>query len=160
MAYVFQKYSENFIFQLFTILQQFTREIYYFLKKQSHFSQFLLCFLFINKTLRLNNLKTRTDMNAKISVFIICVGTIINFLLYDLDDCTLKRMSYMEVKTWTRGGYLAEFSRFKTTWFWIFSLKKWNEQMPFAHFKMETINSILIMIAPNCYMAKLDIKNP
>ena len=28
-----------------------------------------LSFLFINKTLRLNNLKTRTAMNVKISVF-------------------------------------------------------------------------------------------
>ena len=30
-----------------------------------------MCFLFINKTLRLNNLKTRTDMNSKISVFVL-----------------------------------------------------------------------------------------
>ena len=28
-----QKYSENFAFQLFIILQEFTREICYFLKK-------------------------------------------------------------------------------------------------------------------------------
>ena len=33
IAYVFQKYLENFAFQLFLILQQFTREICYFLKK-------------------------------------------------------------------------------------------------------------------------------
>ena len=33
IAYVFQKYPENFAFQLFIILQQFTREIRYFLKK-------------------------------------------------------------------------------------------------------------------------------
>ena len=31
--------------------------------------------------------------------------------------------------------------------------------MPFTHFKMETINSILTMITPNCYMAKPDIKD-
>ena len=35
------------------------------------FSQFLLSFLFINKTLRLNNLKARAAMIAKISVFVI-----------------------------------------------------------------------------------------
>ena len=33
IASVFQKYPENFAFQLFTILQQFTSEICYFLKK-------------------------------------------------------------------------------------------------------------------------------
>ena len=33
IAYVFQKYLENFTFQLFIFLQQFTREIYYSLKK-------------------------------------------------------------------------------------------------------------------------------
>ena len=32
IAYVFKKYSENFAFQLFIILQQYTREICYFLK--------------------------------------------------------------------------------------------------------------------------------
>ena len=46
----------------------------------------LLPFLFINKTLRLNNLKSRTVMNGKISVFAICVETIIYLLLYDLHD--------------------------------------------------------------------------
>ena len=51
---------------------------------------FLLSFLFINKTLRLNNLKSRTAMNAKISVFIICVEAIIYLLLYNLHDCTFK----------------------------------------------------------------------
>ena len=31
--------------------------------------------------------------------------------------------------------------------------------MPYTHFKMETINSVLTMITPNCYMAKLDVKD-
>ena len=35
-----------------------------------------MSFLFINKTLWLNNLKTRTAINAKISVFVICVNAI------------------------------------------------------------------------------------
>ena len=46
--------------------------------------------LFINKTLRLNNLKTKTAKNAKISVFAICVEAIKYLLLYNLHDCTFK----------------------------------------------------------------------
>ena len=47
-----------------------------------------MSFLFINKTLQLNNLKTRTAMNTKFSVFVICIETIIYLLLYNLHDCT------------------------------------------------------------------------
>ena len=36
----------------------------------------------------LNNLKTRAAMNAKISVFVICVEAITYLLLYNLHDCT------------------------------------------------------------------------
>ena len=46
--------------------------------------QFPLSFLFINKTLQLNNLKTRTGMNAKMSVFVVCVEAIIYLLLFNL----------------------------------------------------------------------------
>ena len=45
--------------------------------------------MFINKTLRLNNSKTRKAMNAKISVFVVCVEAIIYLLLYNLHGCTL-----------------------------------------------------------------------
>ena len=90
IAYVFQKYTENFAFQLFIILQLFTREICYFLKKQPTFQQFLLSFLFINKTLQRNNLKTGAVTNAKISVFAFCVEAFINLSLYNLHDCTFK----------------------------------------------------------------------
>ena len=38
----------------------------------------------MNTTLRLNNLKTRTAMNVKFSMFFIFVEAIINLLLYDL----------------------------------------------------------------------------
>ena len=62
---MFQKYPEKFEFYLSIIFQSFTNEICYFLKKLPNFQQFLLSFLFINKTLRLNNLKTKTAMNAK-----------------------------------------------------------------------------------------------
>ena len=49
-----------------------------------------MSFQFINKTLRLNNLKTRTAMNAKISVFVTYVEVIVYLLLYNLHGCTFK----------------------------------------------------------------------
>ena len=36
----------------------------------------------------LNNLKTRAAMNAKISMFVICVQVITYLLIYNLHDCT------------------------------------------------------------------------
>ena len=38
--------------------------------------------------LRLNNLKTRTAINAKILVFAICVEAIMYLVLHNLHDCT------------------------------------------------------------------------
>ena len=70
IAYVFQTSPETFTFQL-------------------------LPFLFINKTLRLNNLKTRTAMDGKISVSIICVAMITYLLWYDLHDSTFKYFHYL-----------------------------------------------------------------
>ena len=58
------------------------------------FLQFLLSFLFVNKTLRLNNLKTRTGMNEKNSMFCICVEAIIYLLLYNQHDCTFSSVPY------------------------------------------------------------------
>ena len=49
-----------------------------------------MSFLIINETSRFSNVKTRTAMNAKISVFVIYVETIIHLLLYNLHDCTFK----------------------------------------------------------------------
>ena len=59
-----------------------------FLRKKPAFKKFLLFFLFTNKTLPRNNLKFKTTMNSKISVFVISVEAIIYLLLYDLHDCT------------------------------------------------------------------------
>ena len=53
-----------------------------------------IVFLFISKTLRVNNLKTRTAMNAQNSVFVICVEAIICLLLYNLHNCTFKNNIY------------------------------------------------------------------
>ena len=52
--------------------------------------KFLLYFLFINKAIRLNNLKTRAAMNARISLFVVCCKVIIYLLKYNLHDCTFK----------------------------------------------------------------------
>ena len=67
-----------------------------------------MSFLFINKTLRLINLKTKTAINAKILVFVICIEAIIYLLLYNLHNCN------------------ASFKHFYVTWFKkksIFSVK-------------------------------------
>ena len=68
-----------------------------FLKSSLLFNSFYCLFLFVNKTLRLNNFKTRTDMNAKISVLIIFVEAIIYLLLYNLHDCTFKSFEIVRV---------------------------------------------------------------
>ena len=57
--------------------------------------------MLINKTLRLNNLKTRTDINEKISVFVICDEAITYLLLYNLHNCTLNT-TQEEEQTWRR----------------------------------------------------------
>ena len=51
------------------------------------FNSFLLYFLFIKNSLRLNKLKTATGLNAKVSVVVICVEAIIYLLLHNLHDC-------------------------------------------------------------------------
>ena len=41
----------------------------------------------------------------------------------------------------------------------ILNLKKLNGCMSYIHFKMDTINTVLSLVTPNCYMAKIDIKD-
>ena len=48
--------------------------------------------MFINKTLWLNNSKTKRAMNAKISILVICVEAITYVLLHNLHDSTLNLM--------------------------------------------------------------------
>ena len=61
-----------------------------FLKSSLLFNSFY-CLIFINKTLWLNKLKTRTAMNAKISLFVVFVETIISLQLNNLRDCNFKK---------------------------------------------------------------------
>ena len=65
-----------------------------------------LYFLFISKTLQLKNLKTRTAINAEISVFVICVDAIIHLLLYNLHECTFNRLVYEPYLEITKLRYL------------------------------------------------------
>ena len=39
----------------------------------------------------------------------------------------------------------------------ILNLKKFNKYVHYAHFKMESLNNILDLVTPNCYMAVLDL---
>ena len=57
-----------------------------------------MSFLFISKTLQLNNLKTRTAMDTKITKFVICVKALIYLLLSNLHDCTFAgHMTHMHI---------------------------------------------------------------
>ena len=40
----------------------------------------------------------------------------------------------------------------------ILNLTRLHKNMPYNHFKMETVKSILTFVNPNCYIAKVDIK--
>ena len=41
----------------------------------------------------------------------------------------------------------------------ILNFKKLNDYMPYIHFKIETIKSVLYFVTPNCCMGKIDIKD-
>ena len=41
----------------------------------------------------------------------------------------------------------------------ILNLKRLNENMVYIHLKMEIIKTMLTLVTPNCYMAKVDIKD-
>ena len=82
-----------------------------------------MSFLFIDKTLQINNLKYRTATNAKMSVFVICVDVIIYLLLYGLHDCTFKIYNLYETllgkKFWCNDFNAADVKR------WSFALLAW-----------------------------------
>ena len=52
----------------------------------------------MNKTLRLSNLKTRTVLNAKISMFVTCVEAAIYVLLYNVHDCTFNNHNHSGIE--------------------------------------------------------------
>ena len=79
IAYLFQSIPEILHSNYLLLCSNLPVKFAIFLKSGLPFNSFLLSFLFINKNLRLNNLKTRTDMNVKISVFVVCVKAMIFF---------------------------------------------------------------------------------
>ena len=105
---MFQKFPENFAFQLFIIFSSLLVKFAIFLKSSPLFNSFY-CLLFINKTLGFNNLKIKTDMNAKISAFVIYMGAIIHLPLYNLHNSTFKTFiqsnsNFVSSKDWLGGG--------------------------------------------------------
>ena len=56
------------------------------------FNILTIAFSVYKQTLRLNNVKTRANMNAKFLAFDICVEAILCMLLYNLHDCTFNQM--------------------------------------------------------------------
>ena len=66
-------------------------------------------FLFINKTLRLNNIKARTAMNANISVFVICTEVIIYLLLLNLHGCNFNKCGKTRRFLWICSRLLKSF---------------------------------------------------
>ena len=57
------------------------------------FYAFSVCKQAFSVCKRVNNLKNRTAMKAKTSVFVICVKTIIYLLIYNSHDCSCKVLS-------------------------------------------------------------------
>ena len=49
----------------------------------------------MNKNLRLNNVKTKRSVNAKISVSVVCVEAVIYLLLYNLHEYTFNGSSML-----------------------------------------------------------------
>ena len=86
---MFQKYPESFACQLFIPLQLFTRKICYLKKNWPDFLAVSIVFSVYKQNFTSEYLKTKRAMNVKVSVFVICVETIMYFSLYNLHDCTL-----------------------------------------------------------------------
>ena len=86
---------------------------------------YYLSFIFINKNWRLNYTKTKTAMNAKLSISVICVEAIIYFLLHDLQDCTVKGNKDTRSQMFCKIVVLTNFAKFtvKHLWWSIFSIK-------------------------------------
>ena len=87
---------------------------------QPTFQRFPLSFMLINKTLRLNNLKTRRAMNPKSSVFVICVETIIYCLLYNLHECTFNYcLVCISINLWYKKKIIRKLSYLWSKFHWL-----------------------------------------
>ena len=97
-AYVFQNILKTLHSNYASFCSNLPVKFAVFLNSSLLFNSFYCLFLFIKKTLWLNNVKTRTAMNAKISVFLICVEVIIYLPLYNLHDCTFNYFYHCSVR--------------------------------------------------------------
>ena len=104
ITYVFQKQPESFAFQLFMILQSLL------------FNSFYCTFCLWTKL----NLKNKTAVNAKISVFVTCVEAIIYLLLYNLHDSTFNRSN--ETATQLFKEVFMHYLCKKLPWMWIWKV--------------------------------------
>ena len=86
---------------------------------------------FLNQTSQLNNLKTRTAMNAKILLFVICVEAFTYFLLYNFHDCTFKGTFFLSASNFSKfykeSSIMIFFSRLDTLLVdaWTVELAPW-----------------------------------
>lgn len=68
----------------------------------------------------------------------------------------------LEETTHCKGEFIPPiFTRHKKdgTYRLILNLKEFNENVEYHHFKMESIQSVINMVTPNCFMASIDIKD-
>ena len=72
-----------------------------------------------------------------------------------------KNILHKGVSAWRRWTYPPIFLTPKSDGSFIMTLnlKKLNDHIPYIHFKMETIKSLLNLVTRNCYMAKFAIKD-
>ena len=97
-----------------------------FFKSDLLFNSFYCLFCLSTKLFRLNNLKTRTGMNAKFSRFDICVKAIMYLLFYNLHECNFNwksiwNLNYFFVKrptklTWTTSKIFLLFCYYLLPW--------------------------------------------
>ena len=71
-----KQFIDNLPTNFFGVFDHFVGLALKGLKSSLLFNSFYCRFLFVNKTLQLNNFKNRPDMNKKISIFVICVEAI------------------------------------------------------------------------------------
>ena len=71
------------------------------------FGKGVLSFLFVNKTVRLNNLKTRTAVNAKILVLAFCVeGSYICYYIICMIEPSILSFSETDKQEFQSNGFL------------------------------------------------------
>ena len=82
--------------------------------------------------------------------------------IIDAEILRLCEKGVLEETTHCKGEFISPiFTRRKKdgTYRLILNLKEFNENVEYHHFKMESIQSVINMVRPNCFMASIDIKD-